>query len=70
MLITAPFAGIVHYTVEVGQRVAKGEQLASVEAVKLEAPVCASHAGVVRRLATEQYADVAGGDALLEIDEE
>lgn len=69
MEICAPFAGIVHYVVTVGEHVDTGQELGSVEAVKLEAPILAPGPGVVAALHKENYADVIGGEALLRIEE-
>ncbi|MGD7003320.1 acetyl-CoA carboxylase biotin carboxyl carrier protein subunit [Corynebacterium halotolerans] len=69
MKICAPFAGIVHYRVAAGARVDTGEELAVVEAVKLEAPVFAPGPGVVAHLHREDFADVVGGEELLELNE-
>ena len=66
--ICAPFACIVHFSVKAGQRVEVGDTLASVEAVKLEAPLLAPVPGVVSALSAEDFSDVAGGDVLLTID--
>ncbi|MFV8380981.1 acetyl-CoA carboxylase biotin carboxyl carrier protein subunit [Corynebacterium hindlerae] len=69
MKICAPFAGIVRYVVEPGATVATGDTLAMVETVKLEAPVVAPGPGVVGPFAFEDFADVTGGDVLLEVGE-
>ncbi|QGU01871.1 Biotin/lipoyl attachment protein [Corynebacterium kalinowskii] len=70
MKICAPFAGIVRYVVATGDTVTTGDVLAMVETVKLEAPVVAPGPGVVGSLAFEDFADVTGGDALLELGEQ
>ncbi|MEJ5928237.1 acetyl-CoA carboxylase biotin carboxyl carrier protein subunit [Corynebacterium sp. H128] len=67
MKICAPFAGIVRYVAAPGATVAVGDTLAIVETVKLEAPVLAPGPGVVSELAFEDFADVTGGDVLLEL---
>lgn len=67
MQIHAPFAGIVRYHVSEGQQVATGDVLATVEAVKLEAPVAAPGPGVVAKLGREDFTDVRGGDVLCEV---
>lgn len=67
MNIFAPFAGIVRYHVAVGDTVATGDRLATVEAVKLEAPVVAPGPGVVTGIYHEDFSDVLGGDVLLEV---
>lgn len=69
MDICAPFAGIVRFHVSAGDPVDTGDPLATVEAVKLEAPVLAPGPGVVGRLAVEDFQDVLGGDLLLEVTE-
>lgn len=69
MNICAPFAGIVRYHVAAGDHVDTGAALATVEAVKLEAPVLAPGPGTVGRLAVENFGDVLGGDLLLEVHE-
>jgi len=68
MDICAPFAGIVRFHVAAGAQVTTGDPLATVEAVKLEAPVLAPGPGTVARLAAEDFADVLGGDLLLEVE--
>lgn len=69
MKIYAPFAGIVHYHVAVGDTVHAGQELASVEAIKLEAPIIAPGAGRVGALLAADFGDVIGGDALMELQE-
>ena len=69
MKICAPFAGIVRYHVTPGQTVATGVALATVEAVKLEAPVLAPGPGQVGELTVEDFSDVLGGDVLLNLEE-
>lgn len=69
MKIHAPFAGIVRYHVTEGQAVATGDTLATVEAVKLEAPVVAPGPGVVGKLGAGDFQDVLGGDVLLTLEE-
>lgn len=69
MKIYAPFAGSVRYCVARGQRVATGDELAVVEAVKLEAPVLAPGPGLVESLSVAPYSNVAGGDELLQFGE-
>lgn len=69
MNICAPFAGIVHYRVEPGTRVDTGTTLASIEAVKLEAPLVAPGPGIIGRWLCDNYADVEGGQAVLTLEE-
>ncbi|MEZ2122110.1 MULTISPECIES: biotin/lipoyl-containing protein [unclassified Corynebacterium] len=69
MRICAPFAGIVRYRVREGECVETGCVLAVVETVKLESAVIAPGPGVVGVLGFVDYADVTGGDLLLELEE-
>ncbi|WP_273352682.1 acetyl-CoA carboxylase biotin carboxyl carrier protein subunit [Corynebacterium resistens] len=68
MNIHAPFAGIVRFLVADGAIVTTGQELAIVEAVKLEAPVLAPGPGRVVRVIHEDFVDVTGGDVLLKIE--
>ncbi len=68
MKICAPFAGIVHYFVAEGDPVTTGEQLGTVEAVKLEAPILAPGPGVVASVDFDDFSDVTGGDVLLTLE--
>lgn len=67
MKIFAPFAGIVHYFVTEGELVSTGEKLATVEALKLEAPILAPGPGVVKHIFLADFADVIGGEELMEV---
>ncbi|MDO4685350.1 MAG: biotin/lipoyl-containing protein [Corynebacterium sp.] len=67
MNICAPFAGIVRYVVSEGDTVAAGDTLAIVETVKLEAPVIAPGPGIVTSRSLDDFADVYGGDCILEL---
>jgi pyruvate carboxylase len=65
--VAAPFAGTVSLTVGAGDRVEAGQTVATIEAMKMEAPITASLAGRVERLAVSPVASVEGGDLLLVI---
>ncbi len=65
--VPAPFAGVVTLTVEVGQEVAAGQQVATIEAMKMEAAITSPVAGTVQRLAIGPAQAVEGGDLLVEI---
>ncbi|WP_080795175.1 acetyl-CoA carboxylase biotin carboxyl carrier protein subunit [Corynebacterium pacaense] len=69
MKICAPFAGIVRYVVSEGDVVATGDTLATVEAVKLEAPILAPGPGIVASRGFADFSDVTGGDELLSLKE-
>ncbi len=63
--IAAPFSGVVTLKSEVGQRVAAGQAVASIEAMKMEAAIASPIDGVVERLAIPATASVEAGDLLL-----
>jgi pyruvate carboxylase len=63
--VAAPFAGAVTLTVRAGDRVEAGQTVATIEAMKMEAPITTSLAGTVARLAVPELASVEGGDLLI-----
>ena len=65
--IPAPFAGVVTLVVEPGQEVAAGEQVATIEAMKMEAAITTPVAGTVSRCVIGHAQAVEGGDLLVEI---
>lgn len=65
--VPAPFSGVVTLTVEVGDDVAVGDQVATIEAMKMEAAITAPVAGKVQRVALQHSQAVEGGDLLLVI---
>ena len=65
--VGAPFRGVAELNVAVGETVAKGQALASIEAMKMETRVTAPVGGTVRRVCIEGSAAVEAGDLLLEI---
>lgn len=52
--VAAPFSGTVTVRVEVGQEVAQGDQVATIEAMKMEAAITASCAGTIERVVLQQ----------------
>jgi len=66
--IPAPFAGVVTLIVEVGDVVEAGQQVATIEAMKMEAAITTPVGGVVQRLAIGHAQAVEGGDLLLVVD--
>ena len=62
--IAAPFAGVVTIGVAVGDEVAAGQTIATIEAMKMEAAITAHKAGVINRVAVATTAQVEGGDLL------
>jgi pyruvate carboxylase len=66
--VAAPFAGAVSLTVGAGDRVEAGQTVATIEAMKMEAPITTSIAGTVQRLAVPKVAPVDGGDLLMVIE--
>jgi pyruvate carboxylase len=63
--VAAPFAGVVTVTVSEGDQVEAGMTVATIEAMKMEAAITASVAGVVQRLALADIQQVEGGDLVL-----
>ena len=63
--VPAPFSGVVTLTVSVGDAVAAGDPVATIEAMKMEASITSPVAGVVQRVALQQSQAVEGGDLLL-----
>jgi urea carboxylase len=64
--VTSPVTGSLwQYSVAIGQRVAEGDELAIVEAMKMEIPIHAQTTGVVTELRAERGKAVAAGDVLL-----
>jgi pyruvate carboxylase len=63
--VAAPFAGVVTLAVAEGDTVEAGQQVASIEAMKMEAGITAPRAGTVTRLAIDAVQQVEGGDLLV-----
>jgi pyruvate carboxylase len=63
--IAAPFAGVVTVGVSEGDRVSTGQTIATIEAMKMEAPITAPIDATVRRVAVSSTAQVEGGDLLV-----
>ena len=66
--VPAPFAGAVSVIVEEGQEVASGEQVATIEAMKMEASITAPVAGTVQRVLAREVTQMHGGDLVIVID--
>jgi pyruvate carboxylase len=65
--VAAPFSGVVTLKSAVGDAVAAGQPVASIEAMKMEAAITAPVDGVVERLAIAATAQVDAGDLLVVI---
>ncbi|AZG44858.1 pyruvate carboxylase [Gordonia insulae] len=65
--IGAPFAGVVSLTVDVGDEIAAGAAIGTIEAMKMEATITAPLGGKVARVAVGAVTQVAPGDLLIEI---
>jgi pyruvate carboxylase len=63
--VAAPFQGVVTVAVEVGDTVAAGDTVATIEAMKMEAAITAPVGGVVQRIALGGPQAVEGGDLVL-----
>jgi pyruvate carboxylase len=68
--VAAPFAGVVTLQIVEGTRVEIGQPVATIEAMKMEASITASVAGVVRRLAIARTQAVEAADLILVIEPE
>jgi pyruvate carboxylase len=66
--VAAPFQGVVTLKTVVGAKVELGQPVASIEAMKMEATITASAAGVVKRLAISGTQAVEAGDLIVEIE--
>jgi pyruvate carboxylase len=63
--VAAPFAGVVTLQVGEGDTVTRGQTVATIEAMKMEASITAHDGGTVERLAIGAVQQVEGGDLLL-----
>jgi len=63
--IAAPFSGVVTLQVEEGAQVEAGQSVASIEAMKMEAAITSSIAGVIERVAIPVTQQVDAGDLLV-----
>ena len=63
--VAAPFAGVVTVGVAQGDRVTAGQTIATIEAMKMEAPITAPADATVERVAVAATAQVEGGDLLV-----
>jgi pyruvate carboxylase len=65
--VAAPFSGVVTLQVGIGDTVAAGQSVASIEAMKMEAAITAPIAGTIERLAIPKTQQVDAGDLLVVI---
>ena len=63
--VAAPFAGVVTVGVAAGEQVSAGQNVATIEAMKMEAPITAPKDATVERVAVSSTAQVEGGDLLM-----
>jgi pyruvate carboxylase len=68
--VAAPFQGVVTLATVEGAHIEVGQAVATIEAMKMEATITASTAGVVRRIAITKTQSVDAGDLLLVIETE
>ena len=66
--IAAPFAGAVTLTVEEGEEVQAGQNVATIEAMKMEAGITTPVSGTVRRAVVVGVQQLDGGDLLAVVD--
>ncbi|GAA3048462.1 hypothetical protein GCM10010528_29580 [Gordonia defluvii] len=63
----APFDGVVSIRVSVGDKVAAGDRVGTIEAMKMESTITAPRAGTISALPLGSQADVHGGDLIVEL---
>src|ERR1700752_1710047 len=63
--IAAQFAGAVTVWVSEGDQVSAGQTVATIEAMKMEAPITAPRDATVQRVAVSSTVQVEGGDLLV-----
>jgi pyruvate carboxylase len=63
--VAAPFQGVVTLVVAEGDKVAAGDTVATIEAMKMEASITAPVEGIVQRLAFSGVQSVDGGDLVV-----
>ena len=66
--VAAPFAGVVTLQIVEGTNVVVGQPVATIEAMKMEATITATSAGVVKRLAVSKTQSVDAGDLIMVIE--
>ncbi|MET9328054.1 pyruvate carboxylase [Tsukamurella sp. NPDC003166] len=66
--VAAPFSGVVTVSVAVGEQVAAGGTVGTIEAMKMEAAITTPVGGVVRRIAIPPVGSVDGGDLLIDFE--
>ena len=66
--VAAPFAGVVTLQTVEGAHIEIGQPVATIEAMKMEATITASRAGVVKRLAVTKTQSVDAADLILVIE--
>jgi pyruvate carboxylase len=63
--VGAPYDGVVTPVVSVGDKVAAGDVVATIEAMKMEASITAPQAGTVERVVIDQSRQCEGGDLVV-----
>lgn len=66
--VAAPFGGVVTVSVAEGDTVEAGDQVATIEAMKMEAAISAPKSGTVSRVVITQPTKVEGNDLIMVID--
>jgi len=67
--VTVPMQGVViRYKVKKGDRVAKGDPVAVLEAMKMEQNILANKDGKIREIYVKEGTTVAPGDVLISIE--
>ncbi|WP_129659283.1 pyruvate carboxylase [Rothia uropygialis] len=66
--VAAPFAGAVTISVSEGDEVKEGDQIATIEAMKMEASITSPISGKVSRVMFNDIRQVAGGDLVIAVE--
>ncbi|MFN3599939.1 MAG: pyruvate carboxylase [Dietzia sp.] len=66
--VPAPFSGVVTLSVKAGDVVERGDVVATIEAMKMEASITATRDGTVTRALYDRPSEVTGGDLLIVVD--
>jgi pyruvate carboxylase len=65
--VAAPLTGVITWAIEAGTEVTAGQQVATIEAMKMESRISAPHDGRVERVAVGTGTAVEPGDLVLEV---
>jgi urea carboxylase len=68
-LVETPYGGVIwRLDIEEGEAIAEGQEIAVIEAMKMESPVLSPHSGIVRRIYVDERKSIAPGAPLFAIE--